>query len=719
MLLRTASVVLSFSVTLMCQIALAQDLAQVAAAARERLYQQRLESSRQLLAPLLEKDDWARETSLVVAMYGMTFSDELVAPLIARTDTISADAHRGVLWHAIAYTRTGSGERFLTQRLKAPAADERVLAKACLAAAQLRERGAQCDLTEAGVVARVFFPFHDRQLTAEDMALVARLPAVDSLSIGNLADGALEPLRSVRTLRYLSLGCSAPYVDEAIGCLRASKELSVLNLHGPVTDAAMPDIGAFNSLTCLRLNDSQITDKGLQHLERLTALSMLELANTAVTDAGLKHLKGLHEMVHLTLTGTAVSGQGLAHLRRMNKLWALNLDGTKIDDRGLGNFEEFEALRNVRFLYLENTKITDAGLAHLAAMKTAEGFSLSGNEQITSAGIERLKGLSELKWVNCAGGRVSHAAAEQFARGRPASFYLSYTTAPGSPIRYEKGHELVAVTARSQLLKKLRRPDSGGHVAQSVIDEIAQQGPTIVPALLDAVKEQHGIYQDVAKVFHKLGPTILDTLVEALRKDNDYRIHSAVTWTFGLHGMPLLPRLRTWLTDESANVRDAASQAMDRLLSHAGVKLPDGLEVDLLRALNDTNINVRQHAAGMLYRLPNKIDKTAAALTKTARSDANESVRMQAVATLGHCAERLDRTDRILRGAVDTLTEAVQKDDSFYVREVSIHYLQRLAAKDDRAVRALVWATGDERESTREKAIDALRELGHESLIKK
>jgi HEAT repeat protein len=129
-------------------------------------------------------------------------------------------------------------------------------------------------------------------------------------------------------------------------------------------------------------------------------------------------------------------------------------------------------------------------------------------------------------------------------------------------------------------------------------------------------------------------------------------------------------------------------------------------------------VNVRGEAAGMLARLNRKISETSPALIKAARSDADITVRMRAAAALGQGAEPLNPGDPIFERTIETLSTAVEKDESFYVRQVSIHYLERLAGKDKRAVRALVRALGDEVESVRDRAAQALKNLGYEELTK-
>jgi HEAT repeat protein len=155
------------------------------------------------------------------------------------------------------------------------------------------------------------------------------------------------------------------------------------------------------------------------------------------------------------------------------------------------------------------------------------------------------------------------------------------------------------------------------------------------------------------------------------------------------------------------------------LASISGTTLPDGLQVDLLKALADSKPEVRRQAAAILAHLHDKIGESQPALLKAAKDDQELNVRMQAVAALGQCVQERGGDDPLRREVVDLLSVLVEKDESFYVREVAVHYLKELADKDKRAVRAIVRATADEWRGVRAKANQALKDLGHGDLVGK
>jgi HEAT repeat protein len=155
------------------------------------------------------------------------------------------------------------------------------------------------------------------------------------------------------------------------------------------------------------------------------------------------------------------------------------------------------------------------------------------------------------------------------------------------------------------------------------------------------------------------------------------------------------------------------------LASISGTKLPGDLHVDLLKALGDSKPEVRRQAAAILAHLHDKIAITEAALMKAAKSDPELNVRMQAAAALGQCVKERAGDDRLRRQVVDLLSVLVEKDESFYVRELAVHYLKELADKDERALRGIVRATADEWRGVRDKANQALKELGHGDLVEK
>ncbi|MFP6610941.1 MAG: hypothetical protein VB835_01430, partial [Pirellulales bacterium] len=71
----------------------------------------------------------------------------------------------------------------------------------------------------------------------------------------------------------------------------------------------------------------------------------------------------------------------------------VRLGFSKITDAGL---EHLKGLTELKELLLYNTKITDAGLEHLKGLTNLE-LLIIRHTQVTDAGLEHLKGLTELE----------------------------------------------------------------------------------------------------------------------------------------------------------------------------------------------------------------------------------------------------------------------------------------------------------------------------------
>jgi len=76
-----------------------------------------------------------------------------------------------------------------------------------------------------------------------------------------------------------------------------------------------------------------------------------------------------------------------------NKIASLDLARSKVTDAGLA---KVVAMKNLQELHLENTATSDAGLAHLKGLASLEYLNLY-NTKVTDAGIAKLAGLGKLK----------------------------------------------------------------------------------------------------------------------------------------------------------------------------------------------------------------------------------------------------------------------------------------------------------------------------------
>ncbi len=73
-------------------------------------------------------------------------------------------------------------------------------------------------------------------------------------------------------------------------------------------------------------------------------------------------------IVRVELSRTKVTDAGLKHLAGLKQLRTLYLDHTKVTDAGL---KHLSGLRQLQWLHLGHTQVTDAGLKHLAGAHAA------------------------------------------------------------------------------------------------------------------------------------------------------------------------------------------------------------------------------------------------------------------------------------------------------------------------------------------------------------
>jgi hypothetical protein len=106
-----------------------------------------------------------------------------------------------------------------------------------------------------------------------------------------------------------------------------------------------------------------------------------------ITDERLRIVAQLKELRFLQLRSTKVTDAGTKHLRGLTLLEGLDLSNTKITDNGLADLTRLE---NLRSLQLQHTAITDSGLKYLTGLHRLEDLFLQ-HTSVTDAGIARLK----------------------------------------------------------------------------------------------------------------------------------------------------------------------------------------------------------------------------------------------------------------------------------------------------------------------------------------
>ena len=117
---------------------------------------------------------------------------------------------------------------------------------------------------------------------------------------------------------------------------------------------------------------------------RFTALNVAK----EFTDAGLDAIAPIADKIaSLDIARSKVTDAGLTKVAAMKNLKELHLEGTSIGDAGL---DHLKGLAELEYLNLYSTKVTDAGAAKLAALGKLKALYL-WQSGVTKAGVAALK----------------------------------------------------------------------------------------------------------------------------------------------------------------------------------------------------------------------------------------------------------------------------------------------------------------------------------------
>jgi hypothetical protein len=93
---------------------------------------------------------------------------------------------------------------------------------------------------------------------------------------------------------------------------------------------------------------------------------------------------------HLSLSGSRVSDAGMAHVASLTSLRSLDLSSTEVGDAGLARLCDLKWLQEIN---LFNTHVTDTGLADLCGKlaKTSCRFIVVSGPNVTASGVEVMR----------------------------------------------------------------------------------------------------------------------------------------------------------------------------------------------------------------------------------------------------------------------------------------------------------------------------------------
>jgi hypothetical protein len=122
-------------------------------------------------------------------------------------------------------------------------------------------------------------------------------------------------------------------------------------------------------LTRLELVDAKFGVDEFEAIAELHGLTDLQLTHVGIDDVGFQRLQRLTELTRLTLNGgrtddPSISDEGLKGVEKFTKLTYLDLRCHAVTDRGIEHLKTCSQLQEV---FLEETKVTEAGVKKLAA----------------------------------------------------------------------------------------------------------------------------------------------------------------------------------------------------------------------------------------------------------------------------------------------------------------------------------------------------------------
>ena len=187
-----------------------------------------------------------------------------------------------------------------------------------------------------------------------------------------------------------------------------------------LTDNDMASWAGCPELVDISLSESHLTGEGLRGLRNCEALWIAQLSSPLLRDAAVENLQGLRYLQSLSIAaGSGVTDQSFKVLARLVSLTNLSTAGTDVSDAGLKYLNSGVApISDLRLV--DARRITDAGLAHLAALRGLRTLTLDGAASITGKGLRSLAMLPNLQSLSL-GGIGPHRCRIAVSEGRRRS----------------------------------------------------------------------------------------------------------------------------------------------------------------------------------------------------------------------------------------------------------------------------------------------------------
>jgi len=234
----------------------------------------------------------------------------------------------------------------------------------------------------------------------------------------------LPPEIQSRIFSFLSLRC--PYLLVAktwnFLFLRTITSLNLVRYSDKITDEVLQylteNCPLVQKLTLEKIGvHHQITDKGISYLSRFRKLRSLNFIACNLSPTTIKFLsEQLSHLVSLNMTWCSISDVCVEHLPLFSTLKHLSLQDSRITDSGLARLEHLKYLNSLNLSFCNH--ITDRGIMHAVKyLKNIESLNLSWCLEITDLSLQHIgTHLGRLRFLFLTGCRKISMDGKNFIR---------------------------------------------------------------------------------------------------------------------------------------------------------------------------------------------------------------------------------------------------------------------------------------------------------------
>ena len=229
---------------------------------------------------------------------------------------------------------------------------------------------------------------------------------------------------------------------------------------------------------------------------------------------------------------------------------------------------------------------------------------------------------------------------------------------------------------------------------EATVGKLRELGKPAMDKLVDIMKREQNMAEDMANVLTLVGKPAIDTLVPVLGNTTEYVREYTISILTKI-GAQSTGRLKEALDSPDALTKAGAARALGNIGDKTAI-------MPLVKKIGDTNSLVKTESAIALYKLGDK--SYTDTITSGLGADLVQARRAAAIAI----------RDIVEKPAAEPLLKAV-KDSDIQVRVAVVRALGKV--KDARAIASLIEAIRAKDSTIRNAAADALKETGESAVM--